>query len=113
MSIEELWNQAMRETEIVQMPIKRLMTFDSTQFSYVLLSESKVNIGDSIVLQDLVSSEEVRYTLVSPKEVDPTRGKISGVSPIGKAIIGKGQGEIVEVTVPAGRLRYQIKQIEH
>ena len=72
----------------------------------------RVNIGDNIVLRDLASGEELRYTLVNPREVDATRGKISGASPIGKAAIGKGQGEVVEVNVPAGKLRYQIKQIE-
>jgi len=73
---------------------------------------STVSVGDSIILRDLASGEELRYMLVSPKEVDPTRGKISSVSPIGKAVIGRGQGEVVEVTAPAGKLRYQIKQIE-
>ena len=72
----------------------------------------KVSIGDSIILCDLASGEELSYMLVSPREVDPTKGKISNLSPIGKAIIGQNQGEIVEVTVPAGKLRYQIKQIE-
>jgi len=72
----------------------------------------QVNIGDSVILRDLASGEEVRYTLVSPREVDPTKGKISVASPIGKAIIGYGQGEVIEVKAPAGKLRYQIKQIE-
>ncbi len=72
----------------------------------------KVNIGDSVILRDLASGEELRYTLVSPREVDPTKGKISVASPIGKAIIGHGQGEVIEVTVPAGKLRYEITQIE-
>jgi len=72
----------------------------------------KVSIGDSVILCHLASGEELRYTLVSPREVDPTKGKISIVSPIGKAIIGHGQGEVIEVTAPAGKLRYQIKQIE-
>jgi len=72
----------------------------------------KANIGDSIVLRDTASGEELSYMIVSPTEVDPIRGRISSASPLGKAIIGRRQGEIVEVTVPAGRLRYQIKQIE-
>jgi len=70
----------------------------------------KVNIGSSVILRDLDSDEELRYTVVSSKEADPANGKISRVSPIGKAIIGKGQGEIVEVVTPAGKLHYQIKQ---
>ena len=72
----------------------------------------KASIGDSVLLHDLGSGEELRYIIVNPREVDPTKGKISTASPIGKAIIGRGQGEIVEVTVPAGKLRYQIKQVE-
>ncbi len=72
----------------------------------------KVNIGDSVIIRDLASGEELRYTLVSPREVDPTKGKISVASPIGKAIIGQGGGKVIEVMAPAGKLRYQIKQVE-
>lgn len=73
----------------------------------------KVSAGDNIVLLDLASDEELRYVLVSPREVDPVRGKISVASPIGKAVIGQRQGDIVEVAAPVGKLRYQIKQVEH
>jgi len=72
----------------------------------------KAGVGDSIVLQDLDAGEELHYKIVSPREVDPTRGKISSASPVGKAIIGRNQGEAVEVVTPAGKLRYQIKLIE-
>ena len=73
----------------------------------------KAGIGDRVTLRDLASGEELRYTIVSPREVDPTQGKISSVSPIGRATIGRGQGEVVEVVAPAGKLRYQIEQVEH
>ena len=72
----------------------------------------KVSIGDSITLRDLASEEEMHYIIVDPKEVDPAKGKISNASPIGKAVIGQGEGEVVEVTVPAGSLRYQIQRID-
>jgi len=72
----------------------------------------KVSIGDSIILRDLASGEELHYIIVNSKEADPTRGKISSASPIGKAVIGRGQGEVIKVTVPAGKLRYQIEQVE-
>jgi len=75
------------------------------------VTTTKVGIGNSVILHDLASGEELRYTLVGPREVDPTKGKVSSVSPIGKAIIGRSAGETVEITVPAGKLRYQIKQI--
>jgi transcription elongation factor GreA len=63
------------------------------------------------VLTDLASDEQLSYTIVSPREVDPARGRISSASPIGKAIIGKGPGDVIEISVPAGRLRYRIEQV--
>ncbi len=71
----------------------------------------KVDIGDSVVLRDLVSEEDLCCRIVSPKEVDPTKGKISSESPLGKAAIGRQQGDVVEVETPVGKLRYQIEQI--
>ena len=72
----------------------------------------RVNIGDSIVLRDVASGEEFHHIIVSPREVDPTMGRISSASPIGKAAIGRVQGEIIEVAAPAGKLRYQIESIK-
>lgn len=75
-------------------------------------STLKVGIGDSIVLCDTVSGEELRYRLVDPREVDASKGKISSASPIGKAVMGCDEGEVIEITVPAGKLRYQIRRVE-
>ena len=72
----------------------------------------KTGIGDSIFLRDLASGEELHYMIVDPREVDPTKGKISIASPLGKALIGRSDGDIVEITAPAGKLRYQIGRIE-
>jgi transcription elongation factor GreA len=72
----------------------------------------KVRLGDSIVLVDLQSNEEMDYMIVGPRETDPSKGKISGASPVGKAVIGHIEGETVVVTVPLGKMRYQIKQIK-
>ncbi|MFC2045832.1 GreA/GreB family elongation factor, partial [Chloroflexota bacterium] len=73
---------------------------------------TKVVIGDNVMLYDLDSGGETRYMIVSPREVDPAMGKISNASPVGKAIIGRGDGEIIEVAVPAGKKRYRINKIE-
>ena len=73
----------------------------------------KVGIGDTVVLFEPDSDEELSYTLVSPREVDPRRGKISSASPMGRAILGRGEGETVEIEAPLGKLRYRIKRIEH
>ena len=72
----------------------------------------KSSIGDCIVVCDLATGEECRYTIVDPREVNPAKGKISLVSPLGKALLGRSDGETVEINVPAGKLRYQIKHIE-
>jgi transcription elongation factor GreA len=73
----------------------------------------KIAIGDRIVLADLASGEELRYIIVNPREVDPTQGKISSASPLGKTLVGQSEGDIVEIAVPAGKLRYQVKRVEH
>jgi len=95
----------------------RIREIEETLRSAVIIgikqeTKVKVSVGDSVLLCDLVSGEELLYKLVSPREVDPMAGKISTESPVGRAIIGRHQGDVVEVATPAGRLRYQIKQIE-
>jgi transcription elongation factor GreA len=73
----------------------------------------KVTIGDTVVLQDSDSGKEVCFTFVGPREVDPSNGKISAVSPIGKAVIGRTVDDTIEVMVPSGKLHYILKKIEH
>ena len=95
----------------------RIMELEAVLKSAKIIDEKqktapKVSVGNSIVLCDEASGEELRYTIVSPREVDPTQGKISSNSPIGKAVIGCSQGDIVEITAPVGKLRYQLVQIE-
>jgi transcription elongation factor GreA len=72
----------------------------------------KSSIGDSIVVCELASGEEYRYMIVDPREVHAAKGKMSTASPLGKALLGRSDGETVEIIAPAGKLRYQIKRIE-
>ncbi len=72
----------------------------------------KSTIGNCILVCDLASNEECRYTLVDRREVNVAKGKISIESPLGKALLGRNDGDTVEINVPAGKLRYQIKKIE-
>lgn len=67
-----------------------------------------VHIGASVKLKDMEYGDEFAYTIVGPAEADPLKNKISFESPVGKAIIGKKEGDIVEVNVPAGMLKYKI-----
>lgn len=73
---------------------------------------AKSGVGDCLVCCELESGEEFRYTIVDPREVDALKGKISIVSPLGKALLGKRTGDVVECKAPRGILRYQIKAIE-
>ncbi len=72
---------------------------------------SKAKFGDKVVLQDLSSGRELVYTLVDPREANPAKGKLSVASPLGKAILDKEKGEIVEVSAPAGTFRCRITDI--
>ncbi|HEX3033011.1 MAG TPA: transcription elongation factor GreA [Bacillota bacterium] len=70
-----------------------------------------VSVGSTVLLKDLEFDEEIEYTIVGTAEADPVHNKISNESPVGKAILGQKNGSIVEVTVPAGVLKYQIQNI--
>ncbi|MGB9793035.1 MAG: transcription elongation factor GreA [Thermacetogeniaceae bacterium] len=70
-----------------------------------------VSIGTKVLLKDLEYGDEIEYTIVGSAEADPAANKISNESPVGKAILGKKVGEVVEVKVPAGVLKYQILNI--
>lgn len=72
---------------------------------------SRIGIGSSVVLCDLNSGQELKYTLVGPRDVDAARGRISSASPIGKAILDKSSGQVIEIAVPAGKMRYRIEKI--
>jgi transcription elongation factor GreA len=70
-----------------------------------------VAVGATVTLLDLDSNEELVFTLVGSPEADPSEAKISNESPVGKAIIGRQEGAVVEVEVPDGTVRYQIVKI--
>jgi transcription elongation factor GreA len=95
----------------------RLKELQETLKTAIVIDEKrertlKSGVGDTIVMEDMETGEELRYMLVDTREVDPSRGKISVGSPIGKALIGKRDGEIAEITAPAGKMRYRILRIE-
>jgi len=72
---------------------------------------SKIGMGDTVVLQEVSSKEEMCYTLVSSREANPAKGKISTVSPTGKCLLGKSEGDTIEVPAPGGTVCYFIKKV--
>jgi len=75
------------------------------------LDESKVLILSKVKIKNLANKIELSYTLVAESEADLKMGKISVTSPIGKGLLGKSVGEIAEITVPNGKLQFEILEI--
>jgi len=73
--------------------------------------DGAVALGKKVVLRDLQTSEEFEYQIVGSAEADPMQAKISNESPVGKAIMGKKQGDVVQVEVLDGLLKYEIVKV--
>ena len=71
-----------------------------------------VQIGNLVKLLDIEFNEEVEYTIVGSTEVNLAENKVSNVSPIGKALLGRKKGETVDVDAPAGVVQYKILAIK-
>ncbi|HNV86214.1 MAG TPA: transcription elongation factor GreA [Candidatus Omnitrophota bacterium] len=76
------------------------------------IDKDTVYLGATVSLTDLNKNAEVRYMLVSKEEADFSAGKISIDSPVGRGLLGKKAGEVAEIVIPAGKLRYQVLKIE-
>ena len=75
------------------------------------LDLSKVLVLSKVKIKNLNNQMEMNYTLVAESEADLKSGKISVNSPIGKGLLGKKVGEIAEVSVPNGNLKFEIISI--
>jgi len=71
-----------------------------------------ISVGCQIKILDIEFDEEVAYKIVGSTEADSINGKISNESPVGKALIGKKVGEIVEVETQVGVVKYEVLGIE-
>ena len=101
--------QAMLEHKIAQLE-ERLSNARVIQKRDVDLSV--VSIGAKVKLRDVDAKATVEYTIVGSAEANPTESKLSNESPVGKAIMGRKKGEVVEVTAPRGALKFKIMEIK-
>ena len=76
------------------------------------LDLSKVLVLSKVTIKNLNNQMQLKYTLVAESEADLKSGKISVNSPIGKGLLGKKVGEIAEVIVPNGTIKFEIISIE-
>ncbi len=75
------------------------------------LDTSKVLVLSKVRLRNKQNKMEVAYTLVAESEADLKAGKISVTSPIGKGLLGKKVGDVAEIQVPSGALKFEILEI--
>jgi transcription elongation factor GreA len=74
---------------------------------------SRVVFGATVELLDQDNDAEVTYQIVGEIEADIERGQVSVTSPIARALIGKEEGEVVEVTTPGGLRYYEILTVSY
>jgi len=75
------------------------------------LPKDRAVFACTVVLENIDTGEDVEYQLVGPEESDIEKGRISVVSPLGKAIIGKKPGEEIVLNAPAGKRVYELIEI--
>ena len=100
--------QGLLEMRIAQLEVtlSKSRVIDESQ-----ISKDKVQILSKVTLLNHNNSREVVYTIVSENEANLREGKLAIGTPIAKALLGKKKGEVVEVTVPAGIIKFEILDI--
>ena len=76
-------------------------------------NEGKVIFGSTVKVQDLQTKKEISYKLVGQDEANISKNLIFYKSPIGKALVGKNKGEMVNVSTPSGERNFEIKDVQY
>ncbi len=76
-------------------------------------AQGKVVFGATVELLNLESDLEFRYQIVGEKEADIDQGSLSVTAPIARALIGKEEGDVIEVNAPGGVVEYEILSISY
>jgi len=94
----------------------RIATLENTLRNAQVIEDAgnvdEVRLGSHVKLKDLEYGDILEYTIVGSVEADPMKQKISNESPVGKAILGKKKGAIVEVEAPVGTVKYEIVDVQ-
>lgn len=101
-------DQSFMETRIIilEKMLKKAKVIDVEN-----LDKSTANIGFTVILNDIEFSEKIEYKIVGTEEADIENNKISYESPLGKELIGKKVGDIINVTAPVGVIKYELLEI--
>ena len=100
--------QAFTEGRILQLEnmLKNAEVVDESE-----IPTDTVSVGSIVKVKDYDFDEEVEYTIVGSAEADPMNFRISNESPVGKGLIGKKVGDVVEVNVPDGVSKFEVLDI--
>jgi transcription elongation factor GreA len=101
--------QAMLEHKIAQLEERLLSARVITKKE---ISKDAVSIGSRVRLRDMQKNKTFEYHIVGSAEANPAENKLSNESPVGKAIMGKKKGEVVEVVAPRGAMKFKIMEIK-
>ena len=103
--------QALIESRVIVINdlIARANVIDVTKIH----NEGKVIFGSTVKVQDLDSNKEISYKLVGQDEADISKNLIFYKSPIGKALIGKNKGDMVNVATPSGEKNFEIQDVQY
>ncbi|AQS52046.1 MAG TPA: transcription elongation factor GreA [Paenalcaligenes hominis] len=97
----------------------RIRELEGTISNAQIIDPAALDVGDRVVfgatvtLEDLDSGNQVTYQIVGDVESDIRENRISVSSPVARALIGKSEGDVVEVQAPAGVREYEILSIEY
>jgi transcription elongation factor GreA len=77
------------------------------------LAHQRVSFGSTVVLTDQDTDEEVTYIIVGTQESNPSKGLISIASPMARALLGKEEGDEVEINLPAGLKIFDVEEVKY
>ena len=107
------YDEAMNEQAIMESKIARLE--EELKNARILdeddISTEVVGVGSHVVIFDHTYEEELRFQIIGKSQANPDENRISDESPVGKALLGHQVGELVDVEIPNGALRLEIKSI--
>ena len=75
-------------------------------------SSDRINIGSTVTIRDLEFGDEETYKIVGSTEANSLKGTISNESPVGRELIGKGVGAVIEIEAPGGVVQYEVIGLE-
>ena len=101
--------QALLEHRIAQLEERLLSARVITKKD---IAKDVVSVGSKVKLKDMDAGKTFEYRIVGSAEANPAENKLSNESPVGKAILGKKKGEVVEVAAPRGTLKFKILEIK-